>query len=187
MKSIFYTAILATVGSLGILGSRNSVAEASQITGLEKRQQDYSSSSWCSVFVQGCSDASLVVCGTPNFDEYRCNVSIMNGKCSSYGATCICKTASSVSTDATNSALENTFAATNGFCRSAAGSYKPPTSTSVSPSTTASSNPVAPMSSSSNPAATTTVNGTRNSASLQMAAFSAVALPIFISLGLLSV
>ncbi|KAF9925718.1 hypothetical protein BGZ67_008480 [Mortierella alpina] len=110
MKSLFYTAILATVGSLGILGSRNSVAEASQITGLEKRQQDYSSSSWCSVFVQGCSDASLVVCGTPNFDEYRCNVSIMNGKCSSYGATCICKTASSVSTDATNSALENTFA-----------------------------------------------------------------------------
>ncbi len=110
MKSIFYTAILATVGSLALLGNRYSVAEASQITGLEKRQQEYTSSSWCNAFIQGCSDATQVACATPNFYDYACNVSVMNGICSSYGAKCVCKTASGVSKDVTNSALENTFA-----------------------------------------------------------------------------
>ncbi|KAF9959359.1 hypothetical protein BGZ72_009821 [Mortierella alpina] len=184
MKSIFYTTILATAGSLAILGSGSSVAEASQIAGLEKRQQEYNSGSWCRVFTQGCSDASRMACATPNFSEYSCNVSIMNGVCSSYGASCICKTADGVSTDVTNPALENTFAASNGFCRSAAGSYKPPTAT-PKPSMTASSHSAASMTSSSNVAAATSTNGTaKNSAYKPAVALSAVALTIIISVGL---
>ena len=74
--------------------------------------------------------------------------------------------------------------ATNGFCRSAAGSYKPPTPTSVSPSRTPSSNPVASVSSATNPAAATSTSGTnKNSVPFSAAAFFAVALPV-ISLGL---
>ncbi|CAO3565354.1 unnamed protein product [Mortierella alpina] len=194
MKSIFSTAVFVAVAVLAVLSSSNSaIADASPVSGLEKRQQETIAQRWCDAFISNCKIAASEACGGTRKTKWQCDVSFTNNVCTEGSVQCTCGAldGSGPITDASKSALDKNFLSTQGTCSAVGIKTTPASAGEATPSQGAVPSQVAspsqevkpPSIPSSSPAPLAPKSG----ASKSMAALSTVAFTVAISLGLLLV